>query len=76
MATVSATILLFVSGKSPREAEQVSALAMGVSWAGFWPRGWLAWLGFAWAIAVLEVTDPPWFLHSPYLFLPKTLNFE
>ena len=37
LAAVSATALLFVSRKSLREAEQVSAPAMGISSAGFWP---------------------------------------
>jgi len=53
MAVVSATVLLFVSRKSPREAEQVPALATGISSAGFWPWGWLAWLRFTLAAAVL-----------------------
>lgn len=53
LAAVSATALLFVSRKSRREAEQVSALAIGISSAGSWQWGWLAWLGFASAIAVL-----------------------
>lgn len=37
MAAVSATVLLFVSRKSPRKAEKVSALAVEISSAGFWP---------------------------------------